>query len=76
MRFISYLYLNQNKIKMVRKEIVQNDNTDISIEVIKHDSDLVELSISYGNTPFSIMLDRDDVNALIDELAFTKYKSN
>jgi predicted nuclease of predicted toxin-antitoxin system len=61
---------------MVRKEIVQNDNTDISIEVIKHDNDLVELSISYGNTPFSIMLDRDDVNALIDELAFTKYKSN
>jgi hypothetical protein len=55
---------------MVRKEIVQNDNTDISIEVIKQDNDLVELSISYGNTPFSIMLDRDDVNALIDELAF------
>ena len=61
---------------MVRKEIVQNDNTDISIEVIKQDNDLVELSISYGNTPFSIMLDRDDVAALIDELAFTKYKTN
>jgi hypothetical protein len=58
---------------MVRKEIVQNDNTDISIEVIKQDDGLVELSINYGNTPFSIMLDREDVSALIDELAFTKY---
>jgi hypothetical protein len=58
---------------MVKKEIVQNDNTDISIEVIKQDDGLVELSINYGNTPFSIMLDRDDVSALIDELAFTKY---
>ena len=57
---------------MVTREIVQNDNTDISIEVLKHDNDLVELSINYGNIPFSIMLDRNDVNALIDELAFAK----
>jgi hypothetical protein len=61
---------------MVRKEIVQNDNTDITLEVIKQDNGLVELSITYGNTPFSIMLDRDDVSALIDELAFTRYKTN
>jgi hypothetical protein len=58
---------------MVRKEIVQNDNTDISIEVIKQDNGLVELSITHNGTPLSIMLDRDDVSALIDELAFTKY---
>lgn len=61
---------------MVKNEIVQHNNVDITLEVNKHDNGLVELSINYNGTPVSIMLDKDNVQTLIDELAYTRYLSS
>lgn len=59
---------------MVKKEIVQNDDSDTTLEVLTHpDKRLVELVITKDGLPFSIFLDNDDRKALIDELAYAQY---
>lgn len=53
---------------MVRKEFVQNDRPEITLEVLEHENGLVELCVTSHGNPMSIMLDSDDVDILVDEL--------
>ena len=52
---------------MVRKEFVETNNPNITLEVVKNNNG-IELCINVHGNPYSIILDSDDVLELITEL--------
>ena len=53
-------------------KITENNNSEITLEVLSMTNGYVELVITVHGNPHSIQLDSDDIDTLINELSYAR----